>query len=69
MNHKGAIKQLEKRECDPITYWAMIEANEKLINLAIKLIKLPLSSASVEKLFSQWSFVHSKLHNRFRIIN
>ncbi|XP_018403329.1 PREDICTED: uncharacterized protein LOC108780192 [Cyphomyrmex costatus] len=49
----------------PHTYWFM--ASKKypdLAELADKLMKIPASSAQIERLFSQWSFVHSDIRNR-----
>lgn len=50
---------------DPIVFWNMAKAHyPSLSKIALKLLRIPASSASLERLFSQWSFVHNKLRNR-----
>lgn len=54
-----------KNITSPQTYWFM--AGKKypdLAELADKLMKIPVSSAQIERLFSHWSFIHSDLRNR-----
>jgi len=38
-----------------------------LSSLAQKLLKIPASSAQIERLFSNWFFVHSDLRNRLTV--
>lgn len=54
-----------KNLMSPQTYWFM--AGKKyldLAELADNLMKIPASSAQIERLFSHWSFIHSDLRNR-----
>jgi hAT family C-terminal dimerisation region len=55
----------ERNLTNPFTFWAMA-ANKFpfLAELARKLLKIPASSAQLERLFSTFSFVHSKRRNR-----
>lgn len=48
-----------------ISYWnAVIEYCPGLGEIAKKYLSLPASTASLERIFSQWSFVHNKTRNR-----
>lgn len=50
---------------DPITFWNMAKLNYKsLAVLALKLQNLPASSAQIERIFSNWSYVHSPIRNK-----
>lgn len=56
-----AAKQIK----DPITFWSMVTIHFKsLASLALRLQKIPASSAQIERLFSNWSYVHSRLRNK-----
>lgn len=58
-------KLFEKKIADPYVFWAMCERRiPNLSALAKKLLKIPASSAELERLFSNWSFVHTFLRNR-----
>lgn len=37
---------------------------KSLASLALRLQKIPASSAQIERLFSNWSYVHSRLRNK-----
>ena len=39
----------------------------EFVNLIIQLLQSPASSASIERVFSNFSFVHSKLRNRLGV--
>lgn len=59
------FKLFNKKITDPHVFWAMCERRvPNLSALAKKLLKIPASSAELERLFSNWSFVHSFLRNR-----
>lgn len=50
---------------DPIAFWNMVLVHHSsLARLALKLQKIPASTAQIERLFSGWSFVHSPNRNR-----
>ena len=54
---------------EPCVWWLCIKKTYKdvtpeLCDLALLLLHLPSSSASVERIFSNFSFIQSKLRNR-----
>lgn len=50
---------------DPEVFWTTVEAIcPKLSKIALTYCKLPASTAALERLFSQWSYVHNKTRNR-----
>ena len=53
----------------PCVWWLCIkktykDVDPKLCDLALLLLRLPASSASIERIFSNFSFVQNKLRNR-----
>lgn len=65
LNKTGIFSKLfQKKIADPYVFWTMCERRvPNLSALAKKLLKIP-ASAELERLFSNWSFVHSFLRNR-----
>lgn len=58
-------KLFNKNLTDSIAFWTLCKASHPdLANFALKLLKLPASSAQIERLFSQWNLVHCKIRNR-----
>jgi hAT family C-terminal dimerisation region len=63
---RGLFKTLFERKLEnPFTFWTM-SSNKypNLATLAKKLLKIPASSAQLERLFSSYSFVHNNRRNR-----
>lgn len=62
----GIFKTLfDKNITNPLVFWSMANIHHpNLSSLALKLEKIPASSAQIERIFSNWSFVHSPLRNR-----
>lgn len=62
----GIFSQLHgKHLTDPYVFWTMSEVTSpNLAALAKRLFKIPASTAQLERLFSNWSYVHSVLRNR-----
>lgn len=62
----GIFKILNTKNLkSPHMYWFMVgKQYPDLAELADKLMKIPASSAQIERLFSHWSFVHSDIRNR-----
>ena len=53
----------------PTTWWRTVQASKNLVsddlcNIAIKLLSLPASSASIERIFSNFGIIQTKLRNR-----
>lgn len=63
---QGIFKTLsEKNVQSPRTFWGMAErSNAELARLARLLLKIPASSAQLERFFSNWAHVHSLKRNR-----
>ena len=54
-------------EIDPVTWWRAAEANgisSEFVKIAIQLLDAPCSSAAIERIFSNFSFIHTKIRNR-----
>lgn len=64
----GIFKTLfNKNITNPLIFWNMVKIyHPDLSRLASRLEKIPASSAQIERLFSNWSFVHSPLRNRLQ---
>lgn len=60
----GALAR--KKITSPKTYWhyAIQQGHQELGEFAMKLLKIPASTAQLERLFSNWAFVHSDMRNR-----
>jgi hypothetical protein len=65
-NNEGVFKHLtQKQLVSPIVFWSMAEKKHNtLAKLALRLLKIPAASAQLERVFSNWSFIHSKTRNR-----
>lgn len=58
-------KLFNKKDISWSTFWGYAETDfPTLASLSQKLISIPASSAQLERIFSNWSFVHSTLRNR-----
>ncbi|XP_050306045.1 uncharacterized protein LOC126743119 [Anthonomus grandis grandis] len=67
IRNEGIFDTLKKKaqNISVSTFWGLVETKyEALSTLAQKLLSIPASSAQLERLFSNWSFVHSDLRNR-----
>lgn len=66
LNGTGIFKSLNSKNIkSPQTYWFMVSKMHPFLGgLAEKLMKIPASSAQIERVFSNWSFIHSDLRNR-----
>ncbi|XP_077264021.1 uncharacterized protein LOC143898425 [Temnothorax americanus] len=66
INGTGIFKSLNNKNIkSPQTYWFIVGKTYSLLGgLAEKLMKIPASSAQIERVFSNWSFIHSDLRNR-----
>lgn len=55
-----------KRITSPKTYWyfASRKEHKELAMFATKLLKIPASTCQLERLFSNWSFIHNEMRNR-----
>lgn len=55
----------EKHVVEPTTFWSLVEVGHpELANLAMKLLYIPSSSAQLERVFSNWSWIHSSKRNK-----
>lgn len=64
-NGTGLYGDKDALALDPETYWnLMCSSSKNLSDFALDYISLPSSTASLERVFSMWSFVHSKSRNR-----
>lgn len=63
----GAFAVLKRKKISsPQSYWyhASHQGHADLGLFVTKLLKIPASTAQLERLFSQWSFVHDETRNR-----
>lgn len=66
-NNKVVIFSIlfEKQIKKPLLFWSLAEREHpKLADLAKKLLKIPASSAQIERIFSNWSFIQPLVRNR-----
>lgn len=65
-NEEGIFHTLKQKGVELAeTFWTIAESHHpKLSQLSKLLIKIQNSTASIERLFSQCSYVHNKLRNR-----
>jgi hAT family C-terminal dimerisation region len=63
---RGVFKTLFDRKLEnPMTFWTMsMNKHPFLSKLAKRLLRIPASSAQLERLFSSYSFVHNNKRNR-----
>ena len=68
LEKEGPFRQLyEKKIEDPTSFWYFVRRSDsELARVALRLLKIPASSAQLERLFSNWSFVHSEARNRLK---
>nr|XP_022909870.1 uncharacterized protein LOC111420999 isoform X1 [Onthophagus taurus] len=62
----GIFPQIkEKNITKPLLFWRMAEMeNKELPQVALKLLKMPASSGEIERVFSNWGYIHSSIRNR-----
>lgn len=63
----GTFATLGKKKIpNPKTYWhyAADQGHEELSTFAMKFLKIPASTAQLERLFSNWGYVHNDIRNR-----
>lgn len=66
-SEEGTFSSLKRKGItSPKTYWyfAQKQGHTDLATLATKLMKIPASTCQLERLFSNWGFVHSDNRNR-----
>lgn len=55
----------EKNIVTPETFWGLVEERHPdLSKVASRLLKIPASSAQLERIFSNWSWIHSPKRNK-----
>lgn len=65
MSSAGNFDDPDALKLKPLSYWKlMFYENPELSEIALTYLALPASSASLERVFSMWTFVHSKTRNR-----
>lgn len=64
---EGTFAALKRKKIlTPNTYWyyAQQQGHDELAVFAMKLLKIPASTCQLERLFSNWSFIHTETRNR-----
>lgn len=62
---KGVFVEFFKRKMKAIAFWKMVKPQcEELANLAVKILSVPSSNSQIERIFYNWSTIHTKLRNR-----
>ena len=60
----------EARQVSSTVWWKSLtgsKVSEDFIELSIRLVSAPASSASIEQIFSTFAHVHNKVQNRFLV--
>lgn len=68
--NEGTFAALARKKItSPKTYWhfAGQQDHHKLSGFAMKLLKIPASTAQLERLFSNWAYVHNDIRNRLSV--
>lgn len=68
--NEGTFATLQKKKVtSPKTFWhyAGEQGHQQLANFAMKMLKIPASTAQLERLFSNWSFIHNDIRNRLAV--
>lgn len=60
----SALKRKGITSTETYWYYAAKRGHTELADLATKLLKIPASTCQLERLFSNWSFIHNELRNR-----
>lgn len=59
------FEKLYERKLKPLVFWKMATPEcSQLATLAIKLLSIPSSNSQIERVFSNWASIHTKLRNR-----
>lgn len=59
------ILKLKEKAKTAKDFWTLAEYKmPNLSKIAIKLLKIPASTAQIERIFSMWQYLHTKLRNR-----
>ena len=62
--------QQAESSISPITWWKVFGAlTPELSDLAIRILSIPCSSAAIERIWSTYGFLHSKVRNRLTDVN
>lgn len=69
-SEKPHILKLKEKVRSAKDFWTMAEhALPNLSKIAMKLLKIPASTAQLERIFSMWTHIHTKLRNRLTFEN
>jgi len=61
----GLFGDKDLLELDAACYWELLSSEfPELSQIALDYVSLPASTASLERAFSMWSYVHNKIRNR-----
>lgn len=62
---EGLYGDFDALELKPVDYWELMESESSALSkIALTYISLPASTASLERIFSMWAFVHDTSRNR-----
>lgn len=62
---QGFFQKLFDRKMKAMTFWNIATPDcEELAELAVKMLSIPSSNSQIERVFSNWSTIHTKLRNR-----
>lgn len=65
MNNEDQFGDKEVLKLKPETYWKIMQFEyPKIAKLALSYLPLPASTASLERVFSMWAFIHNKSRNK-----
>ena len=65
ITQRADLSRSAEKCISPIAFWRLLRFRyPNLVNFAIKLMQIPASTALLEGLFSQWTYVHNVYRNR-----
>uniref|UniRef100_T1GPP2 HAT C-terminal dimerisation domain-containing protein n=1 Tax=Megaselia scalaris TaxID=36166 RepID=T1GPP2_MEGSC len=66
----GIFKSYKAKASNVFDYWSLIQNRyPEIARIALRLLKIPASSAQLERVFSAWQHQHSELRNRLNFEN
>ena len=64
-SNRDSFEYLAENSDDPLTFWSLCRPYYKhLAEFARSILVIPASTAKIEGMFSEWTFVHNKYRNR-----
>lgn len=64
VKREGVFGNLAGKATSSRSFWYFCKGHEELSKFALRLALIPASTAALERMFSSWSYIHTKVRNR-----